>query len=189
VRWDRRALVLLPSAVLVLLTLVGWTLWPPPPAEPRWPWPLLLALGAAVGGLLLAGAALLERVNPSFRHASHRLERLVRELRLAPSAAVLVALVTGVVEELFFRGWLLHVLGLWGQALVFMLLHPAGRRAWAYTAYTGVAGVVFGLLTLQTGSILAAVVAHVTVNLHGFVSVSRGGPAPAGRPPERPPVP
>jgi uncharacterized protein len=182
---DRRWLLIAPSLVLMLLVVPLWVLWPPPTAVARFAWPTLVLLGLATGALLLALAALLERSNASFRHASRRLEHLVRGLRLDPSAAAGLALVTGVAEEVFFRGWLLHVAGLWGQAAVFMLLHPAGRRGWAYTVFTGFAGLVFGLLTLATGSLVSAVVAHVAVNLHGFVSGALGARRRAGAEPGR----
>jgi uncharacterized protein len=187
---DRRWLLVAPSAALALLSVPAWLLWPPPPSEPRAPAPLLMLMGLAAAGLLLGLGWLLERTSPSFRHASRRLEHLVRALRLGPGAAGGVALVTGVAEEVFFRGWLLHVAGLWGQAALFMLLHPAGRRGWAYTAFTGFAGLVFGLLTLTTGSLLSALVAHVGVNLHGFLSAAprrwlRRPPVRAPHPPRR----
>ena len=165
---DRRVVLLVPSLALLLLTAVGWWLWPPPPLEPRLAWPWLVALGLGSGAALLLAAWLLERTLPSFRHTSRRLERLVRDLRLPPWAAFGAALLSGVSEELFFRGWLLPTGGLWLQALIFMALHPAGRSGWSYTLFTGVAGLVFGLLTLASGSLWPALIAHVAVNLHGF---------------------
>jgi uncharacterized protein len=182
---DRRWLLLVPSVVLAFVTVPLWLLWPPPPREPVAAWPILVAIGLAVAAGLLAGGWVLERLSPSFASVSRRLEHLLLRLRLPVWASVVAAALTGVVEEVFFRGWLLPVVGVWGQAAVFMLLHPAGRRGWAYTAYTGVAGLAFGLVTIATGSLTSAVVAHVAVNLHGFVTGSRadasGGVAPAPR--------
>ena len=166
---DRRVVLLVPSLTLLLLSAVGWWLWPPPPLEPRLAWPWSVALGLATGAALLAAAWLLDRTLPSFRRTSRRLERLVRDLRLPAWAALLATL-----EELFFRGWLLPTAGLWLQALVFMLLHPAGRSGWSYTLFTGVAGLTFGALTLASGSLVPAVVAHVAVNLHGFTLGGEG---------------
>lgn len=171
---DRRFVLLAPSLALLLLSALGWWLWPPPPLEPRLAWPALVVLGLVSGAALLAAAWLLERTLPSFRRTSRRLERLVRDLRLPPWAALLAALASGVSEELFFRGWLLPTGGLWLQALVFMALHPAGRSGWSYTLFTGAAGLLFGVLTLASGSLWPALVAHVAVNLHGF---SLGGEA------------
>lgn len=185
---DRRLALTLPSLVLLALTAVGWWLWPPAASEPRLPWYGLIGAGLAAALALLAGAALLERTVPSFARTSRRLERLVRDLRLSPGAALAAALLSGVSEELFFRGWLLPTIGVWWQALLFMALHPAGRSGWAYTAYTGVAGVAFGALTLATGSLWPALIAHVAVNLHGFSLGGRGHgdpPRPAVRRPNR----
>ncbi len=182
---DRRLALLLPSLTLLLLTALGWTLWPPPKTEPRLAWPWLIVIGVATGATLLAGATLLERTVPSFRRTSRRLERLVRDLRLPRGGALLAALVSGVSEELFFRGWLLPSAGLWWQALVFMLLHPAGRAGWSYTLYTGVAGLAFGAVTVATGSLWPALIAHVGVNLHGFSSVAPDGGGTDPRAPGR----
>lgn len=187
-RLDRRLVLLLPSLTLLVLSALGAWLWPPPPLEPRWAWPWWLLSGLATALALLGGAALLERLHPGFRATSARIERLVRDLRLRRRDAALGALLSGVAEELFFRGWLMGVAGLWVQALVFMLLHPAGRRGWSYTAYTGVAGLVLGALTLASGSLVPAVLAHVAVNLHGLTSASGGArrvtppPAAVARP-------
>ena len=163
-------MLLLPSLTLLVLYAVGSLFWPPPPRESVLAWPALLGAGLATAAALLAGAWALERTVPGFRRTSRRLERLVRDLRLPPWGTLLAATVSGVSEELFFRGWLLPTAGLWLQALLFMLLHPAGRSGLSYTLYTGVAGLAFGALTLATGSLWPAIVAHVAVNLIGFAS-------------------
>jgi uncharacterized protein len=170
VRLDRAALVALPSLVLLTLLLPLWWRWPPPPVAPRGGPLGLVGAGIATALILLALAALLERSVPSFRATSRRLEQFVRSLRLPPAVALGLALLTGVSEELFFRAWLMPHVGLVPQALLFMLLHPAGRSGWAYTLFTGLAGLALGGVVLATGSLVPAVVAHVAVNAHGFLA-------------------
>lgn len=177
----RRLLPFLPS---LLLGAAG-ALWVvlSPPALPGRAQPLLV-VGAAVGlaALLLGAAWLLERLLPSFRHASRLLERALAGLRLSPWLTLLLAAATATGEELFFRGGLMQLLGVWGQALVFGALHPISRRGWSYTLFTFVAGVLFGYAVLLSGSLWTAVLAHFAVNLHGLLSVRRNSrPAPPAR--------
>ncbi len=138
-----------------------------------------LAAGVGLGLALLAVAWLLERSLPSFRFASRLMEQALRSLALPAWSALPLAAVTAVGEELFFRGALLGVIGLVGQALLFGLFHPVPRRGWAYPAYAALAGLALGALTLAAGSLLPAMVAHFGVNLQGFWQ-AQGGNAAGG---------
>jgi membrane protease YdiL (CAAX protease family) len=151
----------------------AWVLTAPPRLPPHAGIPAVLLAAAAVAALLLAGAWLLERTVPSFRHASRLLERALTRLRLSPWAALLLAAATAGGEELFFRGGLMQLLGVWGQALVFGALHPVSLRGWTYTLYTVGAGVVFGYSALLTGSLWTPVLAHFAVNLHGLLAAAK----------------
>lgn len=85
------------------------------------------------------------------------------------------------VEEIFFRGFLLHHTG--GKTMrgvsistaAFALLHVAnglGNTEWLYTimqVFCALAlGVCFGASTVLCGSLLPAAIAHMTVNLSGM---------------------
>jgi membrane protease YdiL (CAAX protease family) len=167
----------LPFVPSLLFGLAGavWMAASPPHLGPTASPPLiaLVALGAAGG--LLGGAWLLERTVPSFRWASRLLESALERLSLAPWQVVLLAAATAAGEELFFRGGLLQPLGVWGQALVFGLLHPMSRRGWAYSLFTILAGAAFGYCMLLTGSLWTPVLAHFGVNLHGLLTGPRRG--------------
>ena len=81
------------------------------------------------------------------------------------SEALALALISGFAEELFFRG---AVQASWGMAwatVIFTVMHFGRERIFRWwTAFAFVAALVFGGLTLQRDSILAAVVAHTVVN-------------------------
>ncbi|WP_279164526.1 CPBP family intramembrane glutamic endopeptidase [Thermus scotoductus] len=138
-------------------------------------------------GLFLALAALEEAFRhlfpASFREAEnlHRaLGEALRRAGVGPAVLLLLALLSGVAEEVFFRGLLQSLLmawlgpsGLFLQALAFALLHPAPRRALAYPVYTGLAGLLFGLTYLLTGSLLPGILAHFLHNAWGFYEISR----------------
>jgi hypothetical protein len=78
---------------------------------------------------------------------------------------VALALASAVGEEIFFRGALLPVVGLWGSSAIFALLHVGPKpRFLPWTFSSLVAGLVFGQLFLWTGDLSGPVVAHFTVN-------------------------
>ncbi len=138
-------------------------------------------------GLFLALALLEEafrRLFPtSFREAEglHRaLGQALRQAGVRPPALVFLALLSGVAEEVFFRGLLQSLfiawwgpLGLGLQAVAFALLHPAPKRAFAYPLFTGAAGLLLGATYLLTGSLLPGILAHFLHNARGFYEISR----------------
>ncbi|HEX7021907.1 MAG TPA: type II CAAX endopeptidase family protein [Trueperaceae bacterium] len=166
----RRFLVFAPSLALGLAGALWLHLRPLELAANAGPG-RILGVAVALSMLLWGGAWLLGCLLPSFRTAERLLERAIAALPLSLPLAVALAAATSVSEELFFRGALLSVVGVWGQGLVFGLLHPAPRRAWSYTAYTFMGGVAFGYATLWTGSLWAAMLAHFAINLQGFLEM------------------
>ena len=167
-----RYLVFAPSLLFGLLGAL-WLLYRPLRLEAdAGPLTVLLVAAALIFGLL-GGAWGLEKLLPSFRFASKLLERALAGLPISLPLAFALAAATSLSEELFFRGALLPLVGVWGQALLFGLLHPAPLRGWSYTAYTFVAGLAFGYATLLTGSLWAAGLAHFVINLQGFLEVRR----------------
>lgn len=145
-----------------------------PPELPSSPGVGVIVLTAALlAAILLAGAYLLEATLPSFRHAARLLERALARLELSPPLALVLAAATAAGEELFFRGGLMQLLGLWGQAVVFGLLHPVSRKGWAYGFYGVLAGAALGYGALLTGTLWTPVLAHFVVNLHGLVGARR----------------
>lgn len=93
--------------------------------------------------------------------------------RVSPGSAALMAVSSGVAEEALFRGALLPMLGVAGSSALFGVLH-IGRdsRMWIWIVVAFVAGLAFAALSLATGDILAAAVAHAVVNYVGFLSLS-----------------
>ena len=166
----RRYLIFLPSLGLGLLGSI-WLYFRPFPYAAKFNLWILLLIAVILGLLLIGGAYLLERFVPSFRYASRMLERTLKQFRITLSFAFLLAALSSLAEEVFFRGALLPLIGIWGQALLFGLMHPAPRKAWVYTFYTFIAGLVFGYATLLTGSLIPSIVAHFVINLQGFLEI------------------
>ncbi len=116
------------------------------------------------------------------RFATHRFEwgrALHRDLRalLGPlhGAEILVlAAASAIGEEIFFRGALQPVVGLWAASAIFALLHIGPKvRFLPWTLSSFVAGVVFGQLFLWAGDLSGPVVAHFTVNALNLRYLSR----------------
>lgn len=90
---------------------------------------------------------------------------------------LLLAAASALGEELFFRGAMLDAWGLWISSLVFALLHiPRRLSLWPWTFSSLVLGVVLGVLTLLTGNLGAAVVAHFVINLLNMAYITRRTP-------------
>ncbi|MDI3281598.1 MAG: CPBP family intramembrane metalloprotease [Bacillota bacterium] len=135
------------------------------------------ALVAGVGaGAGLAGAVLvllLYRLWPGFRRSAESVLALFRQLSL-PVLAV-VSLLSALGEEALFRGALQPILGLWGAALVFALVHTGLKRElWAYGVTAFLVGVLFGLAYQFTGELWSPVVGHALYNLLISAAIGAG---------------
>ncbi len=139
-----------------------------------------LALGVAVAVLLLLVWQLVYHFVPLARALEERLRIAIGPLE--PSEALGLALLSGFSEELFFRG---AVQGSWGwplAAALFAAVHTGGERSmWLWTVFAALSGVVFGLLTVWTGNLLAAILGHTLFNLVNLyrLSTRHGGDSSA----------
>jgi len=169
-------------AVLVLAAygVQRFTATPFPPAAAATPRgvALELALGAACALVLVGLTRLAVRVTEAGRRLARALSDLLGPL-CVPEALAL-ALLSGIGEELFFRGMLQQQIGYVGASVVFGLVHIGPGREFApWTGFAVIAGFLFGGLVLLTGSLLAAVVAHAATNAINLVWIgSDGGEAP-----------
>jgi len=155
--------------VMALIGLAGmglvWDSIEKATALPRTPDELISSVLAP----LVAAAALLafswsfEQWFASWR----RLRSFIMQMFGSYSTAALLwmAALSATAEELFFRGALQPLAGVAATSIIFGLLHIGpDRRISAWTIWTMGAGVVLGLLYENTGSILAPILAHFTVN-------------------------
>ncbi len=127
---------------------------------------LLFGTLAAAGTISLGFLAF--RVFPVFRRLA---EELAPQLLDGASygGLVLVAVFSGVGEEVFFRGVLQREIGLVAASIIFGLVHVGpDRRYLVWTAWAVLAGFLFGFLYEATGGLLAPVSAHI---LHNAVTL------------------
>jgi membrane protease YdiL (CAAX protease family) len=134
------------------------------------------AVGVVAGTLvILLSDQLTERTRAGAALADALAELLNR---LSVAECLLLAVASGVAEEVFFRGVLQPYLGLIAASFIFGLAHFVPRRDLAlWTPFAVVVGFLFGILFESTGNLLAPVVAHVTINAVNLHRLSRRAPA------------
>lgn len=153
-----------------------------PRIEARWlpdaawrPW----VAGILLGALVAIATALLSRLMHSYFHWARVLSRELA-LRLGPLSVLDVAylaLLSGVAEELLFRGALQPQVGFVLASLIFGSVHfVPDRRFLPWTASALLMGFVLGGLLELTGSIIAPITAHVLVNFFNLLQIRRVGP-------------
>lgn len=100
---------------------------------------------------------------------------------------VLLAAASALGEEVLFRGAMLDAWGLMVSSVVFALLHiPPRLSLWPWTVSALLMGLGFGLMTMITGNLGAAVAAHFVINLQNLTYITRNRPRLALRGPVRP---
>lgn len=152
---------------------LAWSLDDPWLAES---YPLRLAISLGLGGAL---AQLVVVLTPwlvgraKWARALH--EELKPLVETLPSTEIwLLALASGLAEELFFRGAMQPVLGLWLTSVIFGAVHIGPKRAllpWSMWAF--VMGLVFGALFELTGVLWGPVFAHVWINARNMAFIQR----------------
>jgi membrane protease YdiL (CAAX protease family) len=148
-----------------------------------WAWardlPLAAALTPSAGGVvtgIATGAALWATIPLLLRSSSMRrvwAEVLLPFSRdLATRDVLVIALLSGFTEELFFRGVLVPELGIAVATVAFGALHAL---CGVYFLWATFVGGLFGALTLGSGSLVPAIVAHATYNFGALLVLRRSG--------------
>jgi sodium transport system permease protein len=148
-------------------------------------WSVLIGLGALLVSGLCAGAqSVILPADEDMAAVERQIRDVLGGIRAAgglPLLLLVVAVIPGVCEELLCRGLLLSAvrrrlgprIAVWSTAIVFAALHGSEYRFLPQL----VLGLLLGLLTLRTGSVLPAMVVHAVHN--GIVVVAMEfSPAP-----------
>jgi membrane protease YdiL (CAAX protease family) len=149
-----------------------WRMWTPgdsilhpsPEAAARaWSVPAALGAGLAAGLVALAISEALTRWTALGKALSDLLAESLGPLDRAN--AWLLALASGLAEEMFFRGALQPKVGIVGASILFGAAHFLPRRELAlWSVYAIGIGLGLGALYEWTGQLVAPVAAHVLVN-------------------------
>lgn len=131
-----------------------------------------LMLGLALGLVVVALTRQLVARMRWARELHRELSSILGEL--SPRQITWLALSSGFAEELFFRGAMQPVLGLWLTSLIFGAVHVGPKRvfvAWAVWAF--VMGVLLGAIFELTGVLWGSVLAHVWINQRNMRFIHR----------------
>ena len=133
-------------------------------------------LGLVLGLAVVGGFRVLERYMTWLPRLHAEFRSLFGQPRT--SELLLLAAASAIGEEILFRGAMLDAWGPWLSSLVFALLHvPPRRELWPWTVSAGLLGLALAGLTLWTGNLGAAIVAHFVINGINLAYVTRRDPA------------
>ncbi len=133
---------------------------------------LSLALGLGLAFLVVAATPVLVQRTAWARALHSELREIISPL--SPTEITLLALASGLGEELFFRGALQPVLGLLATSLIFGALHLGPKKVFlAWTFWAFVMGLLLGSIFELTGVLWGPVVAHVGINQRNMTFIRR----------------
>lgn len=162
--------------------------WRSAAQPPSWPLGLRAGAGVAFGAALIAASRVWTEHTAAGRRLSAELAQLVRGV--STRQALILALVSGLAEEAFFRGALQPQVGWLAASVLFGVAHfhpRPGLRVWSLSA--GLAGLGFGWLFAASGDLVAPALAHFlvnAVNLRWLGQSAPGGALSADRETGRP---
>jgi membrane protease YdiL (CAAX protease family) len=135
-------------------------------------------LGLAAAAVLIGGSDWMTRKTGWGEDLARAMAAALGRLSLGD--ALLLALASGLAEEVFFRAALQPRVGLVVASILFGCVHFVPRREFLpWTGFAIVAGFLFGWLFVWTGNLIAPVVAHTVVNgVNLPLLVRRYGPPP-----------
>jgi hypothetical protein len=166
-----RSQVLIALAVTAIIFLgisKGWVYFTGIPMVPLYWQSEHAAIGAGIGlGVALLSSVIFELWESYRIAATEYLEMVLKPLE--PIDLLWLGLLPGLSEEMLFRGVALPALGMNGIALiitsvVFGALHMASAKHLSYTVWAIAVGMMLGAVTIYTGNLLSAIVAHVLTN-------------------------
>ncbi len=131
-----------------------------------------LTLGLVLGVVVVAITRQLVGRTQWARDLHRELASILGEL--PPRQTTWLALSSGFAEELFFRGAMQPVLGLWLTSLIFGAVHVGPKRVFlAWSVWAFVMGVLLGAIFELTGVLWGPVLAHVWINQRNMRFIQR----------------
>jgi membrane protease YdiL (CAAX protease family) len=180
-RYDRQAVLAMTlwAEIIVLIIAVAWTFFAKIDLRPL----LVFNLQAVLFGAL--AALLVTLINLAIMHLANKygdrvyLLRSMKDLinkqmlpligNLSFGDSIIVALVSGLCEEFFFRGVLQTQCGIIPSACAFGLAHLPRIYYFPYALWATYVGLLMSFLTIKTGSLFSPMIAHALIN---FASIN-----------------
>lgn len=133
------------------------------------------ALIGVAAGMVMAlsayGAYAASRHLPFLAQLRHTVDEILVPLLgdLKAIDLIILAVLSGFCEEVFFRGVAQQQFGLPLTSVAFGLFHDPTLRNLSYSVMATIYGLVLGLLLLKTGNLWTPIFAHATHNLISFL--------------------
>jgi membrane protease YdiL (CAAX protease family) len=84
----------------------------------------------------------------------------------------IIAISSGMGEEIFFRGFLQPIIGIFITSILFGVVHiPPNKNMKMWPFFAIVVGFMLGCLLKYTGTIVIPIVAHALINFIGFIII------------------
>jgi uncharacterized protein len=155
------------------------------------PWlvepPALALLSSAALGLAVATAIIaFTRVTVRRFGWARRLHSELRPVAvdLTLGQILVIAGLSSLGEELFFRGLLVPIVGVVPPALVFGLVHQMkGPSRWVWAGWATVVGLMLGAVFALTGSLVGPLLAHAVINAANLAYLRDHSPDLTPQPP------
>lgn len=132
--------------------------------------------GVMLGAFTAAFLVTLSRLSSQYLKWAKGLEREFANIlgKLQPHEMLLLALFSGVGEEVFFRGAMQPALGLLPTSLLFGALHLGPTKKFLpWTFFAFLAGLLFGWYYEVNGTLAAPITCHTLVNLVNIWFINR----------------
>lgn len=142
-------------------------------------WGLDLALGLAGGAVLVGAWEAARRLTTAARQLEVEFAGLLG--RLSRTEALALACMSGIAEEIFFRGAVQEAWGWLAATALFTLLHTGrGGPLRLWTLFAALAGLLLAGLMLWRGNLLSPMLAHFVVNAVNLGRLRSTGDEPEG---------
>lgn len=137
--------------------------------------PILLGIAGGFG-LFLAHLLLffpLGDANPLYRYIYRPFKEnlLARLPDLTLEDILFISVMSGIGEEILFRGWIQSQIGIVVASVLFGVIHIWGREGIGYGCYAVAIGFFLGFLYSYTGNLWAPVLAHAVNNFLGLYAI------------------
>jgi membrane protease YdiL (CAAX protease family) len=139
-----------------------------------------IAIGLTVGALIV----LTTRMSVARFEWARRLHRELRPIASSMNVTgiLVLALLSGIGEELLFRGLLQPWVGLLPQAVLFGFLHQVrGPSRWVWVTWATTVGLLLGGIFQLSGSLWGPIAAHALVNALNLAFLKQYDPEPRRR--------
>ncbi|MCE1246404.1 MAG: CPBP family glutamic-type intramembrane protease [Firmicutes bacterium] len=134
-----------------------------------------IILGILMGGVVLASSGLFYLIDKFAFNLKMRemIEKMIYPIfsKVSFPDIIMMAVMSGIAEEVFFRGILMKEFGIIAASLIFGALHTSSKDTWFMGFWSALAGVFFCILYIKTGNLLVPIIAHAVNNFVGVMYI------------------